>query len=157
MARNVATLETELNNLALYDTEAAAITGWVNAFSTYFADATTATKGTIFARGDPAARTAMVAAMTGLSTAGAAALTAGIVAFWNHGVNRPNVWWATCTAIAPPAALATLEAELDATFAQNIAEEASKALSMQRIAGKIHTACNGGTATFPGPIVDQIL
>lgn len=157
MARNVATLETQLTNLVLYGTEAAAVTAWADAFAVYFTDATTATGGAILAAGVTTAKAAMAAAMGGLSAAGGAALVAAISAFWTEGVNAPATWWAAATAIAAPGGLATLQAELEATFAQNISEEASKALSMQRIAGKIHTACNGGTATFPGPIVDPIL
>ena len=157
MARIAAALKTRLNGLALYDTETRAIKGWRDAFGFYFKYATTATQGAILKEGLSAARSAMGMAMTGLSTASAAAIVSGITAFWNYGVGAPAGWWPTCTAIAPPAALATLEAELDATFAQNIAEEASKAICMQRIASKIHTACNGGTATFPGPVVDPIL
>lgn len=156
MARTAAALETELNNMTLYGTEGAAITAWADAFAAYFANASTATQGAILAAGVAAAKAAMVGALGGLSTASAAAIVAGVSAFWANGVGAPVSWWLTCTAIAAPA-LATLQADLEATFAQNISEKASKALSMQRIAADIHAACNGGTATFPGPVVDPIL
>ena len=157
MARASATLETELLNLVLYGTEGAAITAWVDAFGVYFSDATTVTGGAILAAGVTAAKTAMATALVGLSTAGAASLAAGVSAFWAAGVAAPVTWWAAATVITIPPALATLQTELENTFAQNISEEASKAVCMQRIAGKIHTACNAGTATFPGPIVNPIL
>lgn len=157
MAMAAATLETELNGLALYDTEAAAITAWAAAFEVYFLDATTATGGSILAAGVTAAKAAMATAMVGLSTDGAAKIAAGVSAFWGAGVAAPATWWAAATVITPPAALADLETDLGNTFSQNISEEASKATCMQRIAADIHTACTGGTATFPGPVVDPIL
>lgn len=158
MARTAATLETELNNLALYSAEGPAITAWADAFGVYFADATTATAGAILAPGVATAKTAMAGAMTGLSTTGAVAIAAGITAFWATGAAAPVTWWAGCTLIVPPVApLAALVAALGVTFALNIAEEASKAVSMARIAANIHTACTGGAATFPGPVVDPIL
>ena len=154
MSRSEATLESELNGLSLYGTEAAAITAWADAFANYFDDASTATGGTILTV--VAAKAAMVAAMTGLSTAGAAAIASGISAFWAIGVATPAAWWATCTLVVLPVALASLQTNLAATFAQNISEGASKATCMGRIAGNIHTACSGGTATFPVPVVDPI-
>lgn len=158
MARAAATLETELNNLALYSAEAPAITAWADAFGVYFAAATTATAGPILAPGVATAKAAMAAAMPGLSTTGAVAITAGVTAFWAAGVAAPVTWWAGCTLIVPPAGpLAALAAALGVTFALNITEKASKAVSMGRIAANIHTACTGGTATFPGPVVDPIL
>ena len=161
MTRAAATLEIELLNLALYDTEAAAIVAWADAFGVYFANATTAVGGPILAPGLATAKAAMALGLAGLSTGGAAAIASGVSAFWLAGVGAPVTWWAAASLIVPPVALTALQAQLETTFTQNIDEEASKATSMQRIADNIHTACTGtatdGTATFPGPIVSPIL
>lgn len=173
MSRSLTIIEDELKKLELYSAEAAAITAWANAIGVYDDggtdygyfkndDATpgggaqTVTGGVILRAGVVTAQVAMAAAMTGLSVTGAVAIAAGVAAFWASGTVLPSIWWAAATVITPPPALAGLQAALLTTFALNISEEASKTVSMERIASNIHTACTGGSATFPGPVVEAI-
>lgn len=161
MSRTKAAIEAELLALTLYDNEPDAIDAWAEAYTAYFEDAQSAVtsvpviSAALHAAGGP--KELMAAAMVGLSTAGAAAIVAGITAFWGRLVTGPaSSYFSGATVIAPPAAIAGLSAALVATFATNIATSASKADAMGAIADDLHTASNGGTVTFPGPSVEAI-
>lgn len=154
MAMLQTTLATELKALALYNDEPSAIQAWADAFANYF-QGDGATEGAqsnalyITPAAIPAAKAAMVGAMTGLSTAGAAAIQAGIVAFW--GALVPATAWPTTTAITPPPGLSGLAVALQAVFDANTVGGLSKDDSMTAIAGAIHPInAVGGTATWPG-------
>jgi hypothetical protein len=148
-------LKTALLAMALVDDEAAAWSAWADAYRSYFAAA--ASNGvTAQAAGLVAAQSAMAAAMTGLKTSGAAAVQAGIVAFW--GALVPTAVFPPSTIITPPAGLAGIAAQLALIFAANVAASADRDTSIGAIADALHTASSGGTATFPGspPIVAPI-
>lgn len=148
MAMLQTTLADELKALALYDNEPDAIQAWADAFAAYFGDAES--NAVIIAPAAiPAAKAAMAGAMTGLSMTGAAALQAGIVAFW--GALVPATAWPTTTAITPPPGLSGLAAALQVVFDANTIGGLSKDASMTAIAGAIHPInAVGGTATWPG-------
>ena len=163
MALSQAILATELKAMTLYGTEAAAITAWAEAFAAYF-EGDGLTQGAesravyITPAGVALGKSAMALALVGMSGSGngAAKIAAGIsagVGFWNALVAAPAVAWPTVTVITPPAALAGLAAALQSTFDANRAGAKSKNDSMDAIAADIHTACQGGTATWPGPVV----
>jgi len=150
MTLSSSTLATELKNLPLYDDEGEAVTGFTNAFGTYFAGA--------ISNGIPinaaallAAKEAMKVAMLALLSSNAAsALRLGILAFW--GALVPVTAWATVTVITPPVLLANLETDLLVTFNNNKTGKLSKDVAMTAIAAKIHTDNVGGLATWPSPV-----
>jgi len=142
------TLKSELLSLELFNTEASAISAWANAFRIYFEDAeSNLIPISVPALGTPEA--AMKGAMTGLSTAGASAIQAGIVAFWGSLTAAPATYFAAATVITPPPGLSGIATALQAIFDTNISSRASKEEAMAAIAGVIHPANLGGTATFP--------
>ena len=156
MAMSNATLKSELLSLGLYETEAAAISGWAMAFDNYFQDAES--NGIPVTPGSTAAaKAAMAGAMTGLSTVGAAALATAITAYWTSLATMSGAIFAGATAITPPALLANIQADLEAVFTANISGSASKDAAMEAIADALHIDNQGGTATFPGPAVFPIL
>ncbi len=154
-----ATLASELNNLALYDTEAAAIEGWATAWINYWASATS--------NGMPvtppaeatlaAAKLAMSGAMVGLSSVGATAIQAGITAFWGILVATPVAIFAAATLITPPPTLGSIASLLAPVFTTNAVPGITKEIAMRNISVSLHTNNLGGTATFPVPIVAPIL
>ena len=154
MAMNLTTLENELKAMALYSTEAAAVTAWADAFAAYF-EGDGVTEGAesnlvyIVAAAIPAAKAAMAAGLVGMSVSGqgAAKIAAGITAFW--GALVPAVAWPTTTLITPPLLLAGLAVALNAVFAANRSGALSKNDSMDAIAAVINTNNQGGTATWP--------
>jgi len=151
MAMSSIALKSELLALELYETEAAAISGWAAAWDNYFQDAESnaipVTPGST-----AAAKAAMAGAMTGLSTAGAAALATAITAYWATLALTPGAIFAGAIAIAPPALLANIQADLEIVFAANTSGSASKDAAMTAIANALHTDNLGGIATFPDPI-----
>ena len=163
MALLADTLATELKAMALFDNEADAIDAWAEAFSTYFEDAASAVLGAspILAAAIPPAETLMKAGMTGLSTAGPAAIQAGIVAFWGSLVanvsNPVTQAWATVTLIVPPVLLTGIAAALTTLFATNTAGSVAKDAAFDAIAASIHTNNQGGLATWPNPVLVQAI
>lgn len=148
MALSATTLADELKSMELYSDEASAASAWAASYRAYMEDATS--NGIpIVAASLVAAESAMVAGLSGLSTAGATALQTGIQAFW--GAIIPAVAWPTVTAITPPVLLAGLSAALTTVFAANIAGSLSKDASMTSIANTIHTNSLGGIAAWPAP------
>lgn len=159
MTMSQGTLKDELVGMGLFGEEAPAIAAWAAAFRAYMADAEAPLGGVPIntaALGAP--ETAMAGAMAGLSNAGQAAakIAAGITAFWGAMAASPAVYFTGATAITPPAALTGLAAALAATFAANVSSEASASEAYDAIATDIDTANTGGTATFPGPVVQTI-
>ena len=157
MAMSKNTLKTALVDMGLFGVEAEAIAGWAASFREYFEQAQAAAIPIIpAALGAPEA--AMVAAMTGLSAPGsaAAAITAGVTAWWASLALTPAAYFAGCTAITPPPGLAGLTALLAATFAANISGALSAAASYDAIATNIVAVNSGGFAAFPGPLLNEI-
>ncbi len=149
-----ATLGAELGALAPVETELEAIDNFAAAFETYFADASVTglptTPGTL-----TPATAAMKGAMTGMSVAGAAAIQAGITAFW--GVVAASgllIWPSTMPPIAsitPPPGLAGISAALAGVFTANTAGKLDLVASANAIAGAIHPTQLGGLALITPP------
>lgn len=154
MTMNATTLKDELVAIGLFDTEPAAIAGWAAAFRKYFEYAEARVPVNAIALGTPEA--AMAGAMTGLSTSGAAAITAGVTAFWSSLALLPATYFTGAMLITPPPLLSGVTALLTATFAANIAGEKSAEDSYAAIAANIRASNAGGSATFPGPVVQPI-
>ena len=154
MTLSASDLGDELKALGLYANEADAVNAWASAFSTYFSGAQSNAAPILIAV-IPGAKAAMIAAMTGFKTDAATALQTGITAFWGVLAATPSAAWATVTAIAPPTLLSGIGAALSAVFASNKASGASKDAAMEAIANSIHSKNQGGTATWPTPILTQ--
>ena len=151
MALTATKLADELKALGLYNTEADACVAWAIAFDNYFQDAVT--NGVPVTPGSTVgAKTAMQTGLTGLSVTGAAALTAGIIAYWNTVASLVASIWPGTIAASPPPSLSAIQAALEAVFAANIAGALSKDDSMTAIAGAIHPNNLGGLATWPPPL-----
>lgn len=156
---SAASLSSELASMSLFGTELEACQAWGDAFETYFSSATSAPVLNVPVTGLATAKAAMVSGLTGLSTAGAAALTSGVTAFWAALVATPATYFPTAILLTPPPGLAGLTASLTSVFAANIAGSLSKEDAMDAIATAIHTVNLGGTVTFPGapPVLENIL
>ena len=130
------------------DQEAIAIQNFAGAWETYFKDA--ATMGVPTTPGSLAgAKSAMIGAMSGLSTAGATAILAGITAFWGVVAGASaSIWPGTLSAVPPPG-LAGIPAALVPVFAANTAGNLAIDPAMQAIAGAIHPTQLGGIANWP--------
>lgn len=157
MPLSSSTLADGLEALAPTDSEAAAISAIVSAWDAYFGGSTvsgvTATPGS-YAAGLSTMQTALV----GMSAtgAGAAALAAGVTAFWSGIAGLATTIWITAPVvlvppIVPPAGLAALPAALAAAFASNTSGSSSLADSAAAVAAALHT--NGGLgALVPGSV-----
>lgn len=171
MARLAATLKSELlTNLApppdgsgFPATEADAIEKWAEAWVKYFEDAeSNSVPITVSALRTPTtgAKDLMKAGLAGLATTGAAALEAGITAFWGALVASPGLYFSGASPIALPTTLTGIEVDLDAIFAANISGEVSAKDAYDAIVNGpvgLHAGGgDGGTATFSGPIVADI-
>lgn len=151
-----ATLKSELLALGLYDNEPDAISAWAEVFDNYFQDAES--NGIpVTPHSTVAAKAAMARAMTGLSTAGAAALAMAITAYWTSLATTPGAIFVSAIAITPPVLLMNIQRDLEIVFAANTAGSASKNVAMEAIAAVLHIDNQGGTATFRGPVVFPIL
>lgn len=172
MARLAATLKTELlSNLApppdgggFPTTEADAIEKWAEAWVKYFEDAeSNSVPITVAALRTPTtgAKDLMKGGLAGLATTGALALQTGITAFWGALVAGPALYFSGASIITLPPTLSAIEADLDAIFAANISGEVSADDAYDAIVNGpvgLHAGGgNGGTATFPGPTVADIL
>jgi hypothetical protein len=138
-------------------TEAAAIEAWAEAFATYFEGATAngvpATPAALHA----AAKTAMKGAMSGLSTAGATAIQAGVVAFWGALVAAPPTYFTAALALSAAPGLSGLAPALAGVFETNQSSGASQDTALGAIATAIHALQTGGTVTFPPSVVFPLL
>jgi hypothetical protein len=149
-------LKDELMNLGFYDDEGEAIESLALAFKNYFLDA--ASNGIpVSPVAADLGEVAMRGALTGLSTTGAAAIQAGIVAFW--GALVPAVVFPPALAIIPPPTLAGIAAALTPVFLANTVGKLGKEPSMDAISVVLHANNLGGTAAFlgPPPLVSPIL
>lgn len=148
-----ATLGSELANLVPVDNEPDAINNFATAFDNYFQGATVA--GIAVTPGTTApAKSAMVAAMTGLSTAGAAAIQAGIVAYWTAIVPAaPTVWVTVPVALVaiPPPGLSGIAATLASVFSANATANAPLATAANNVAAALHAAQLGGVVVLSPP------
>lgn len=134
--------------------EPAAITAWSTGFKNYMLNSS-ANGAPLVPLQAEAARVAMAAAMTGLNTAGAASIQAGVTAFWGA-LNVPGSYGASI-AVVPPPGLGGLSAALLAVFPANVAGQLDTGPACDAIAAAWHPIMLGGQATFPGPANFPIL
>lgn len=150
-----ATLQTELENIGLHSTVAAAQTAWAHAYRVYFEDSALAGSPPLSTALD-AAESAMDAALSGLNGSSPdAVLQTGITAFWAALVANTPVYGPEVL-ITPPPALGALAGALNSTFAINLTLEKSVSQAAAAVAANIHTASQGGTGTVgvtPVPIL----
>ena len=152
MAMSDSILTGELKVMSLFDNEPDAAAAWANAFDVYFQDAEATAGGPVVPAGLSACKSAMEGALSGMSApgAGAAALQAGILAYW--GAIVPATAWPPATAITPPPGLSGLAATLAPVFAANAVPGVTKDQAMDAIAAAIHEVnIVGGIAVFPVP------
>jgi len=151
-----AELDTQVQNAATEPPARAALAlAWANYFYNATSNGVPVTPGSL-----AGAQAAMAAALTGMSVsgAGAAAIQAGITAFWTAIVGTPPAIFAAATVITPPPTLGGIAAALPPVFAANTMPGVTKTQALNAIAIVLHA--NGGIgsiATFPGPVVAPIL
>lgn len=158
MALESSALATDLANLTPQSTEASAIIKFANAYGSYASQAT-AMGIQMSAPIASDAQAAMAAGLTGLSTAGAAAIVTGITAYWSTVDLGLASSFTGALVLTPPLGLAGLPAALVTVFAANTSGSVDLIDAMQALADALHTGSLGGFATFPGapPIVAPIL
>jgi hypothetical protein len=158
MALVQSTLANQLANMTPVNNEPAAIQNFANAYNAYASQAAAAGIQLSPAIASTAKST-MAGAMTGLSTAGAAAIMSGVTAYWAAVVSGSAASFTAAILITPPVGLATLAPALIAVFASNTSGKLSLQQAANALATVLHTASLGGTATFPGspPIVSPIM
>ena len=134
----------------------AAISALADAWETYFAQATVGPTGV--ASGTlTAAKGAMVAALASLNatSGGAAAIQAGIVAWWGAVVPAAAVIWAGNTppvlSATPPPSLSTIAAALAPVFASSTSGSLSLQDAVAAIAAVLHPLNLGGIAAVGPP------
>lgn len=150
MALSASTLSSALQAMTPTDSEATARQRFADAFETYFLDATVSGAPLVPASIGPGL-SALASALVGMSAtgAGAAALAAGVSAFWTAQLGLATSMWITAPIvlvppIVPPAGLAGLAATLTSTFESNRAGGLSLAQACDQLAAVIHAACSGG-------------
>lgn len=157
MAMSSGVLASQLLGLVPAATEAEAVVTLASAYAVFAADAV-AGAVPITAAGVLLGRTAMQAALFGMSApgAGAAVIAAAIQAFWGAVALGLAASFSGAAAITPPPH-AGLQPLLETAFAVNTATSADLVTAAQSVATVIHNqAIIGGTATFPGPVVSPI-
>lgn len=137
-------------------TEAEAATNLAGAYATYAEDAQTLTP--ILAPGVELGRVAMAAALTGMSTPGAAAavIAGGIQAFWVAVAGGLATSFAGAVAITPPSPT-LIAVDLQTVFNANTASSLSISDSADALSVVVHAKIVGGTVTTAGPTVTPIV
>lgn len=144
------TLKSKLLEVGLQSTESEACLAWAEAYRTYFSSAA-AGPVPVVAAALATPKSEMAAAMTGLSVTGAAAIQAGVAAFWTSLAGVAATAFPASTTATPPAGVTALAAALTAVFLANTSGSLSAEDSYDAIAAAIHTASTGGIAVFPTP------
>jgi hypothetical protein len=158
------TLASELEAMALVDTEAEGIDNFANAFETYFYDATV-TGLSINPLSLTNSTNALKGAMTGISSGGADSLIqAAITAFWTQMAIDFALIWTTIPpliSITPPPTLSAIGGTLTGVFESNKENDLSLQDAAATIAGAIHPNQLGGLAVLgpppPGGVPTPIL
>jgi hypothetical protein len=154
MAMTSTKLGNELAALTPTNSEATAVSRLATAWNNYFLDSTVLGAAAVPAA-LVAAKAAMQAALVGLSTGGAAAIQAGIIAYWGVVVTvAPTIWISVppVTAATVPPTLSGIAAALTPVFASNTSGSKSLVDSMNAIAAVLHPNGGlGGIATLSGP------
>src|SRR3990172_7403360 len=136
-------LDTQVQNVT---TEAAARTAWAQAWRNYFASAAS-NAVPITPAALTAAQAAMAPALTGLSLTGAAAIQAGILAWWGALGAEPAAAFPGATLIVLPPLTAGIAAALAPVFVANKGPGVTKTQALNAIATALHTSGGlGGTA-----------
>lgn len=144
--------------MAPTNSEATAIQNFADAWDNYFKGASVSGVSAVPAA-LASAKSAMIGAMTGLSTTGAAAMQAGIIAYWGAvSTGFAAIWLIppnTVVAAAPPTGLSGLAAALTTVFATNAADPTKTiGQATAAIAAVLHTTGGlGGIATVQPPPV----
>ena len=145
------TLANEVAALPLTLDVTVAINGWTNAWINYFAASSAGPVPCVKPVLETTPKLLMAAAMTGMATAGAAALQAGILAFWGGVASLATAVYPTATTVTPPPGLAGLSAALIPVFIANTTGKLSKIDSAVAIANVMHPLNLGGTAVIVAP------
>lgn len=157
MAMDEATLATELEKLTPVDNEAAAVSALADAYATFAADAVAGTVA-LSSAGVALGKTAMSAALVGMSVAGAGLvkIPAAVVAFWAAVATGLATSFSGATAIVPPPH-ATFAADFAQLMVDNKDGNATLAEAAEALAAIMYSgATTSGTATFPGPVTSPI-
>ena len=152
-------LANQFASLPNVDNEADAITNMTNAFITFFSDMSCGGIPCIPAVLQTTPKTAMSAAMVGLSTAGATAIQSGITAFWTACVPLAATIFPTAILIVPPPTISTVAVTILPVGQANISGNLDKITACNAMALAIYPLMLGGTATLvlPPPTPTPIL
>ncbi len=151
MPLNPSTLSNQLKNMTPTDQETIAISRFADAYISFMSEAQCGPIPIVPIALQSAPKAAMIAAMTGMSTAGAASIQAGITAFWGAMVPLAATLFPSALVITPPPTLAGLSALLLPVFAANTTAKLDLDASCSAIATVIYTGSLGGMATIPTP------
>lgn len=133
---------------------AAAIISWATAFDNYMA-ASTCNGAPLNPAVASVASLAMQGALAGLGAGGAAALAAGVTAYW-AALNVPGAYGASLS-VTPPPGVGGLAAALTAVFAANTSGALVVPGAQDAIAAAWHPLMLGGIAIFPPALPFPIL
>ncbi len=151
MAFNTSLFTTQLAAIS-GATEAEAIISWGAAFQAYFIEGATDNgvgfTGSSIVRA--AHRSAMQAAMTGLSTSGADAIQAGMIGWWDYLASHGSVAFSGGSTVVKPTGLTSIAANMAPVMANNQANSLSAADACAAIVAVFHTANAGGTIVIGG-------
>lgn len=162
MTMSASTLADAFLAMPAVETEAEAIAEFVDAWETYFSEATV--NGIAINSGSlSGALSSMSGAMTGLSTTGALSMAAGIVAFWGTvSTSVASIWTLAPVLVSatPPPGVATIATLISVTGIASTVGALSAVDATTAMASTIHTPNLGGIAidtTVPTPIGWPIL
>ena len=153
MAMSIATLSSGLESMTPVDNESDAIDNLSSAFEDYFYESSVS--GISPQAGALASSiSSMKSSFSGLSNDAAAAIQAGIIAFWTSAIASAATIWLTFPFIisaTPPPSLSTIAATLNSTFSANLAAELSLPDAANAVATALHPLQLGGIATLSPP------
>ena len=157
MPMSQSVLADELAKMTPTDQESVAIQRLVDAYGKFASDAMSLTP--ILPAGVELGKTAMKAALTGMSAPGAGlvSIPTSIVAFWGAVAGGLAASFAAATVIVPPPN-AALPAAFPAVMVANTVGSLSRAASTAAMAAGMYAdAIIGGTTTTPPAVVTPIL
>lgn len=151
-------LATQINNIQLDLNETICANAWANGWIEYFSYSSVGIIPCIKTALEGIPKTLMLSALSGLSTAGASALQAAIIAFWGGISANSTLVFPTVTSIVPPPGLFGINAALLPIFVANTTGKLSKIDSANAISFVLHSLNLGGTAVIasvppPVPII----
>ncbi len=146
-------LATELEGMVAVATEVEGIDNFATAFENYFADSVV-TAIPVNPNSLTSSTSALKAAMPGANVDAAAAIQAGIVAFWGQVVIDFALIWTTAPvliAVVPPTGLGGITAALNPVFVSNKDAALELPAAVAQIAAVLHPIQLGGIATLGPP------